>query len=272
MKQIFVTLGAAAAFLLAVVANAAELRSDILVTRDQITLGDLFAGLPVDQANQPIASAPLPGHAAEIGLEWVERVAHAYGVAWTAQDDAVTIAIRRAGPDEMIGLAALLNADLSAAIVEQTAAPPTAPVVEEDAVPTVIEVPVLLHRVRPAEIITAADIGWIEVANDRRTNDIVLALDELIGMSPRRAITPSEPVRLMDLQPPTLVARGTYVTMTLQSGPILMTARGRALDDGAAGATIRVLNIDTDRTVFATVSGPETVVIEVPTSGVPGIS
>lgn len=128
-------------------------------------------------------------------------------------------------------------------------------------VAAVSEVPVVSRRIRPGEVISNADVIWMEVPESRLTSDIVRELGDLVGMSPRRALNPDSPVRLHDLRPPLDVRRGTAVTMVMRSGPLVITARGRALSDGARGEVIRVLNTSSNRTIEAVVSGPDQVVV-----------
>ncbi len=125
---------------------------------------------------------------------------------------------------------------------------------------TVSRVPVLTRRVPAGSAITAADLDWIEIPGDPPA-DAVTAPEELVGMALRRNVAPNAPVMRRDLQRPVVVSRNATVTMTLSSGPLTVTARGRALEDGGVGEVIRVLNVDSNRTVEATVTGPNAVAV-----------
>src|SRR4051794_37702825 len=52
-----------------------------------------------------------------------------------------------------------------------------------------IEVPVLTRRVKPGEVITAADIGYMEVRLNRIGAELLRETGDLIGQTPRRLIT-----------------------------------------------------------------------------------
>jgi flagella basal body P-ring formation protein FlgA len=125
-----------------------------------------------------------------------------------------------------------------------------------------VEIPVLGGRVRPGTVIAADDVAWIEMASDRVPQDVAAGEDELVGMSPRRVLTPNNPVRLSDLQPPMVVGRGARVSMRVRYGALTVTATGRALEDGAMGEVIRVVNVDSSRTVEAVVTGPNEVAVD----------
>ncbi len=283
MKQIMVMLGAALLFVAAVgAASAAGLRSEVVVAGDRIRLGDLFEGLPAEQALVEVARAPATGRTVTLETDWIVRVALAYGVDWTPGRRQGRIEIRRAGAEELASLAAGIHDDLSDFIdrahrpdravgrgpsAHGSASGAAADAAEHESVdeaPT-IRLPVLVRRARHPHVITAADIGWIEIEADRRTLELVVDPEEMIGMSPRRTIPAHEPVRLHDLEEPIIVSRGDTVTMVLRQGRMLLTARGRALDDGARGDAVRVLNNDSNLTIDAVVSGPETVTVRLAT-------
>src|SRR3546814_15228367 len=79
---------------------------------------------------------------------------------------------------------------------------------------------------------------------------------DLVGMSPRRGLAANTPIRIHDVERPIDVARGDTVVMPLQSGALMIPARGRALDQGSLGQVVRVLNVDSNRPVEAVVTGP----------------
>ncbi len=125
----------------------------------------------------------------------------------------------------------------------------------------ILEVPVLLRRLRPGEVISDADIGTIDMAANRVANDVALDAADLEGLSPRRSLAANAPVRLTDLRRPVVVHRGEAVTMLLRSGALTISARGKALEDGARNALVRVVNTDSNRTIEAEVAGPGTVLV-----------
>lgn len=124
-----------------------------------------------------------------------------------------------------------------------------------------VEVPVVTSRIGPDAVIAATDIAWIEVAADRVGSGVVMDAETLVGLSPRRTLMPDEPIRRHEVAAPIAVERGATVTMVVQSGALVLTARGRALDEGAEGDAIRVINIDSNKTVQAIVTGPDTVTV-----------
>jgi flagellar basal body P-ring formation protein FlgA len=126
---------------------------------------------------------------------------------------------------------------------------------------SVIEVPVLNRSVKSGEVIGEADIAWVELRQARTNDDVLRDAGALVGMSPRRTLPPNAPVRSRDLREPSLVTRGSLVTIRLESRSMVLTAQGRALEDGADGQVVRVVNTMSNRTIEATVAGPGIVAV-----------
>lgn len=121
------------------------------------------------------------------------------------------------------------------------------------------EVPVPVRRLLPGEIIGNADLQWMQVHSDRLGAATVLDPGSIVGRTARRPLRAGEPVRASDLQVATMVKRGTMVTMVLETARILITTQGRALEDGAEGALVSVMNTSSNRVVKALVVDPSTV-------------
>ncbi len=81
-------------------------------------------------------------------------------------------------------------------------------------------------------------------------------VEKVVGLETRIALYQGRPIRAVDLGPPTVVKRNQVVTMVFKRGALSLRTEGRALDRGAVGERVRILNLDSRRTVFATVVGP----------------
>ncbi|HEY0525513.1 MAG TPA: flagellar basal body P-ring formation chaperone FlgA [Stellaceae bacterium] len=124
-----------------------------------------------------------------------------------------------------------------------------------------VDMPVLARLVAPGETIAARDIERIAVRADRINQAFVGDASDLVGKTPRRAIRPNEPVRVADIQTPIAVHKGELVTIVLETPSMRLTAQGKAVEDGAQGAPIRVSNTKSGRVIEAVVSGPGIVAI-----------
>lgn len=126
------------------------------------------------------------------------------------------------------------------------------------------EIPVLRSYVGPGEVITKSNIEMLEVPARRLGYNVVASAADLIGYTPKRTIQPGQPVRSTDIQRPELVAKGAMVTMSVASPGMTLTATGRAVEGGAAGDVIAVMNTQSRRTIQATVIGQNRVEVAAP--------
>lgn len=119
-----------------------------------------------------------------------------------------------------------------------------------------IELPVLRARVRTDQVIRPDDIVIHSFRVDRIGDDALSDPAEMIGLSPIRSLTPGRPVHAGDLGAPTLVTRGSLVTMQLVRANMRLLATGRAQESGALGDLIPVRNIHSRLIVETVVTGP----------------
>ena len=116
-----------------------------------------------------------------------------------------------------------------------------------------IEVPVLTRRLGKGEIIRESDISVVQVAASSRHDAIVEDPESLVGLQAKRVLRRDQPVRLADVQPPVLVKKGSLVTMVVRTPIMRLSTIGQALEDGAFGDVVRVLNPKSHTTVQGTV-------------------
>lgn len=76
---------------------------------------------------------------------------------------------------------------------------------------------------------------------------------DVIGMETRVVLYAGRPIRPENLSPPALVDRNEIVPLVFHRGGLVISTHGRALDRGAEGETIRVMNISSRTTLFGTV-------------------
>lgn len=117
---------------------------------------------------------------------------------------------------------------------------------------TQVEVDVLSHPVMRGDRITPADFMRRLVSSAEARG--VLDAANLFDVEAVRAIPAGRPLRPLDVQPLQLVHRGEPVSILLVSGPLTITASGRALANGRAGDPVRVFSIVTGRTLDGVVA------------------
>jgi flagella basal body P-ring formation protein FlgA len=85
--------------------------------------------------------------------------------------------------------------------------------------------------------------------------------EQVAGLAVRRAMRSGEIVRSADLTKPELVQRNEPVMLIFEVPGIVLTVRGKALESGAQGELVSVLNTQSKRTVQGVVSGPGRVTV-----------
>lgn len=87
-------------------ADAANLRSQVVVEGDVVRLGDLFEN-PGPRAQVAVANAPAPGRRIVFEVQWLAEVARYYQVAWRPQNRFERVTVERPGrvitPSELVG-------------------------------------------------------------------------------------------------------------------------------------------------------------------------
>ncbi len=126
----------------------------------------------------------------------------------------------------------------------------------------IVSLPELARKMDRNEIISARDIQWVQAPADRLDATVIADEKQLVGMAARHLLRPGEPIRTSDVQPPILVNRGAVVTMIYRTPYMVITTRGKAVQDSAKGDTIRVMNVESKRELDAVVADGNTVIVQ----------
>ncbi|WP_295047978.1 flagellar basal body P-ring formation chaperone FlgA [uncultured Paracoccus sp.] len=104
-------------------------------------------------------------------------------------------------------------------------------------------------RTLPAgTVITASDLRAIDGDRPGLSDP-----SEAIGLQTRITIHEGRPLQASLLQAPKLITRNQIHQLVFQRGPLRIVAQARTLSDGAAGETIRVMNLESRNTISAVV-------------------
>jgi flagella basal body P-ring formation protein FlgA len=97
--------------------------------------------------------------------------------------------------------------------------------------------------VGPADITTvAADIPGAATAPD-----------QVLGLALRVAVQAGRPLGADDVTPPPMVLRNQVIRLHYSQGGMSITTEGRALEQGALGQVVRVMNLASRETLAGTV-------------------
>ncbi len=108
----------------------------------------------------------------------------------------------------------------------------------------------------PGTVIQAEDLSRQPLRLDRGGGAVLTDAEVLVGMQVKRALTPGRPIPASAVTSPALVRRNKPVALEYRSGPLLLAAKGRALEDAGLGEMVRVQNLDSGKTITGTVRGP----------------
>ncbi len=286
-------------------AFAASLRGQAFLTKDTLTVGDIFenAGRNADYVLGP---APQPGKDMVLNAPTLLRIAMALDLPWAPQSSSDQIVVSRAAtlisdaqvrdhltaslrekgvsnnftvdtgsasldlvlPHDQPATVEISNlvynprtSRFDATISAPSTAKPARQINVSGTLRAITQVPVLKSSLRNGDLIGDSDIDYVEVYESDIQPDMLLKGADLIGMTPRRMVVAGKPVRTVDLQSPQLVERGKNVTIVFNEGPLQLTTLGKALQNGAKGDLIRVVNNSSNRPVDAIVNGPGEVTV-----------
>lgn len=108
-------------------------------------------------------------------------------------------------------------------------------------------VPVLAQPIARGEIIRDESVIMQEVKRSPAGFDYITDSAGLIGMAAKRPLRAGVPLRVSDITPPQIIKKGDMITIAFETPGLSLTIRGKALDDGILGQSIRVMNTQTNR-------------------------
>jgi len=126
-----------------------------------------------------------------------------------------------------------------------------------------VEVVAIAHTVERGAVLKEADVAIERRPRAEVTRDAITDRAQAVGLAARAGLQPGRALRTADLMRPEMIQRNETVTLVFEVPGIVLTVRGKALEGGAEGDVISVLNEQTKRTVQGTVAGPGRVVISV---------
>ena len=121
------------------------------------------------------------------------------------------------------------------------------------------EIAVPTRTIRRGSVIGADDVELRAVPMRRIDSTTVEDQADLIGMAAKRTLRPDQPVRARDLERPKIVKKNGAVTVRYQAPGLMLTMRGRALEAGAMGDVITILNVQSKRKILGKIVGPNLV-------------
>jgi len=114
-----------------------------------------------------------------------------------------------------------------------------------------VSVPMLTRQIGSKDVIEMTDLELRTVPSRKLRKDTITDVDQLIGKSARRMISADRMVRSPEVVDAITVEKDRQVEMVYSTPNMSIRTMGKALENGATGELIRVMNNDTQRTVSA---------------------
>ena len=116
---------------------------------------------------------------------------------------------------------------------------------------------VALRTIPAKSLVSSADIGLVDAAIDGAITEV----EQALGLEVKSTIYAGRPLRRSDLISPTLVERNQTVRLIYSAGSLTIFADGRALERGADGDVIRVMNLSSKTTVSGKIAPDGSIIV-----------
>ena len=111
------------------------------------------------------------------------------------------------------------------------------------------------------EVIKSEDIQFIKMRLNKLRDDVLKDEDDLIGKQAVRTLKEGKPITLRDIKDEVIIKRGDKVTAVYNHKGLQITSKMEALEDGAKGKFIKVLNTKSAKEISGKVLNKNTVEI-----------
>ncbi|WP_425071527.1 flagellar basal body P-ring formation chaperone FlgA [Sagittula sp. S175] len=116
---------------------------------------------------------------------------------------------------------------------------------------------VATQTIRPQQIITSDAVKL----DPSTVAGAYTALHQVVGQEAQYALYPGRALMIGAVGEPALIERNQVVELIYEYGGLRIVTEGRALDRGAAGDRIRVMNISSRTSLFGTISPDGTILV-----------
>ena len=119
-----------------------------------------------------------------------------------------------------------------------------------------------INSVQRKTIIGKSDVIVDRVRTERVLKDIPTQLDKVIGQEATRNLQTGKIIKFRDFKKVPLVKRGSRVIILATKGPMKITAPGAVREEGFKNSVVKVVNLETKKTIYAEVLNANTVKVQ----------
>jgi flagella basal body P-ring formation protein FlgA len=120
----------------------------------------------------------------------------------------------------------------------------------------------LRHPGKQGDTIRKVDVTVKEVYLTGRNNEYPAAIEEVAGMVLKRDIASNTVITKQVLEDRIALQRGDLVNIVVENKRFFVQTKGKAIDKGRIGDTVRVKNVASGREIAGKVAGSNTVVVQ----------
>jgi flagellar basal body P-ring formation protein FlgA len=113
----------------------------------------------------------------------------------------------------------------------------------------------IVRAMRPGEVVKASDVV-VERRPKTEAGADAIASEQAVGLAARHPLRAGQVLRAADLTKAQVVQRNEPVTIVYDAPGVMLTVRGKAVEGGAVGDVVSVLNVQSNRTIQGTIIGP----------------
>jgi flagellar basal body P-ring formation protein FlgA len=106
------------------------------------------------------------------------------------------------------------------------------------------------------EVVRASDLVPARRPKSEAAPNVIREPEQAVGMVAKRALRAGLAIRQSDFAKQEVIARNESVTISYEVPGVTVSIRGQALEPGGRGDLINVLNVQSKKTLQATVTGP----------------
>jgi flagellar basal body P-ring formation protein FlgA len=111
------------------------------------------------------------------------------------------------------------------------------------------------RAIAQGEVVRASDLVLARRPKSEAAPNVIRETEQAVGMVAKRALRGGQVIRQSDFARQELVARNEAVTISYEVPGVTLSIRGQALEPGGQGDLINVLNVQSKKTLQATVTG-----------------
>ncbi|MBN2060131.1 MAG: flagellar basal body P-ring formation protein FlgA [Deltaproteobacteria bacterium] len=112
------------------------------------------------------------------------------------------------------------------------------------------------RKIDRGQIISQGDLMEITESYSSLKNNVLSSAEEVIGKRSLRSIRSGQIIYSHMVETPPLVKKGDRVLIKAENADLIITALGKALEDGRSGDQVKVINISSKKEIHARVTGP----------------